>query len=140
MNALVVEPDLTFVAALTQAISSEGHFVAGIAITRADAVELLATRSSDVAFVSRDILGRDIEPHLLWSMERHGVAAVLTVRDHLDAAGYAGLLFGSLARPITPAALRQSVQAIAARLAGVTAQIRPPELVFYNHKQERQKV
>lgn len=140
MNALVVEPDLTFIAALTQAISSEGHFVTGIAITRADAVELLSTRSSDIAFVSRDILGRDIEPHLLWSMERHAIAAVLTVRDHSDAAGYPGLLFGSLVRPIAPSALRQAVQAIAARLSGVTAQARPPELVFYNHTQERQNV
>jgi CheY-like chemotaxis protein len=118
MDILIVEDEPIIAISLAVVLESAGHTIIGPVRTRLEAVELCRKQRPTIALLDINLEGRFDGIELARSLQQQGIPSVFLSAQHAQALANRDAALGFIAKPYTAANVCDSLEIVAAMLAG----------------------
>jgi two-component system, response regulator PdtaR len=118
MDILLIEDEVLLGLLLAEALADVGHRVLGPASCRAEALDLLAETTPQLALVDIELRDGESGIELAGELERHGIACMFATGQPEKAREHRELALGLIAKPCSPTTMIEIVRYFEATLAG----------------------
>lgn len=118
MDILIVEDEPIIAISLAVVLESAGHTIIGPVRTRLEAVELCRKHRPTIALLDINLEGRFDGIELARSLQQQGIPSVFLSAQHAQALANRDAALGFIAKPYTAANVCDSLEIVAAMLAG----------------------
>ena len=126
MNVLIVEDDVLLGLLLAEALIEAGHHVLGPALSRAQALGLMANVLPDIALVDIDLQGSESGIHVAGDLAQRGVPCVFVTGQSNRARSERAHAIGLIAKPYSPMMVVEALRFLDACRTGQRPARLPP--------------